>query len=569
MEKTKKNLNYVALVLLFLALVSLRIWPYRQTIALILGLLGIASLAVYIILNISVLKQSFKRKSFLYSSNLILIIILVLAILVLVNYFFANNHYRHDFTEAKLHSLSDQSVKVLKNLKNDIKIRSFFREGNFSRPNMKHLMGIYAYHSKKIKHEFIDPDKNPGLVKRYEISEDGTTIFESGDKESRITSSSEEDITNAIIKVSREKKKIIYFLEGHGEASIEETGERGYSLAKEELQKLAYEVKKQNLALTDIFPEDCSLLVIPGPEKDLLPNEIETIRDYIRGGGRVYFMVDPQSAPGLIPFLREYGIQLEEDLVVDTVSRLLGGDYFMPVVSEYEHHDITSNFRYATFFPYTRSVETTEEKPEGISVEVLAKSSPNSWAERQLDQTQVSFDKEKDKAGPIPLAAVVTVEQKEEEKGAEEEMKEKKKGEGQGELAESEIGEEAGKEEGKEEGEETEGKEEKKADEEKSKEEETEDTQPKREGRLAVFGDSDFASNTYYNLSGNGNLFLNTVNWLTEEADLISIQLKTSSPRTIQLTPGQGRMIFFVSLIILPLIVLVTGISIWVRRRTL
>ena len=88
-----------------------------------------------------------------------------------------------------------------------------------------------------------------------------------------------------------------------------------------------------------------------------------------------------------------------------------------------------------------------------------------------------------------------------------------------------------------------------------------------KEGRLAVFGDSDFASNAYYNLSGNGNFFLNTVNWLTEEADLISIQPKTSSPRTIQLTPSQGRMIFFTSIIILPLIVLITGISVWVRRR--
>lgn len=556
MEKIKKNLNYVGLAFIFLALVSLRIWPYRQIIALILGLLGVVCLAIYIILNISVLKQGFKRKSFLYSTNLFLIVILVLAILVLVNYFFANNHYRLDFTEAKLHSLSDQSVKVLKNLKNDVIIRCFFREGNFGRSSMEHLMEIYSYHSKKIKYEFIDPDKNPGLVKRYEISEDGTTVFTSGEKESRITSSSEEDITNAIIEISREKKKIIYFLEGHGEASIEETGERGYSLGKEELEKLAYEVKKQNLALADVFPEDCSLLVIPGPEKDLLPNELETIRDYIQEGGRVYFMVDPQSAPGLISFLKEYGIQLEDDLVVDTVSRLLGGDYFMPVVSEYEHHDITSKFRYATFFPYARSVEITEEKPEGVSAEVLAKSSPNSWAERQLDQKQVSFDKEKDKAGPIPLAAVVSVEQKEDE------MKEDKKGEGQGEQVGSEVGKEAGMEEEKEEG-----KEEKKSDEEKP--EEVKETKPKREGRLAVFGDSDFASNTYYNLSGNGNLFLNTVNWLTEEADLISIQPKTSSPRTIQLTPSQGRMIFFVSLIILPLIVLVTGISIWVRRRTL
>jgi ABC-type uncharacterized transport system involved in gliding motility auxiliary subunit len=315
--------------------------------------------------------------------------------------------------------------------------------------------------------------------------------------------------------------------------SIEETGERGYSQAKTELEKLGYEVKKLTLALSENFPEDCSLLVIPGPDKDLLPNELETLKVFIQQGGRVFFMVDPESASGLIPFLEDYGIQLENDLVVDTVSRLIGGDYFMPVISEYEYHDITRKFRYATFFPYARSVEATEEKPEGVSVEVLAKSSSNSWAERQLDQKEVSFDKEKDKAGPVSLAAVATVKHEgEKTRDAEEEQEETEK-------------------------------------EKLEQEEQKEEGQPEKEGRLAVFGDSDFASNTYYNLSGNGNFFLNTVNWLTEEADLISIQPKTSSPRTIHLSPTQGRMIFFVSIIILPLVVLVIGISIWVRRRSL
>jgi len=529
METIKKNLNYIALGLIFLALVSLRIWPYKKTIAFVLGLVGIIALTVYIYLNVSILKQSFKRKSFLYSSNLFLIIILVLGILVLANYFLANNHYRVDFTESKLHSLSDQSVKVLKNLNQDVKITSFYREGNFGRAGMEHLMEIYAYHSKKIKYEFIDPDKNPGMVRRYAVSEDGTTIFESGEKDSRITSTSEEDITNALIKISREQKKIVYFLEGHGEASIEETAERGYSMAKQELEKLAYEVQTISLALSETFPNDCALLVVPGPEKDLLPNELETIKNYIRTGGRVFFMVDPQNSPGLVPYLAEFGLLLEEDLVVDTVSRLLGGDYFMPVVSEYQSHAITKDFRYATFFPYARSVEKLEEMPEGISAEVLAKSSGNSWAERQLDQKEVSFDKDMDKAGPISLAAVATIKYKEQDKEEEKETPSQEEGVGEEEKA----------------------------------------GQPEREGRIAVFGDSDFASNTYYNLSGNGNFFLNTVNWLTEEADLISISPKTQSARTIQLNPSQGRMIFFVSVLILPLAILITGVTIWVRRRSL
>jgi ABC-type uncharacterized transport system involved in gliding motility auxiliary subunit len=252
-------------------------------------------------------------------------------------------------------------------------------------------------------------------------------------------------------------------------------------------------------------------------------------------------MVDPETAPGLKSFLTEYGIQLEDDLIVDTVSRLMGGDYFMPIVSEYEYHEITSEFRYATFFPFARSVSVAEEKPDGISANILAKTSTNSWSERQLTDLEATFDKDKDKEGPISIAAVVTVEPKEEEKEEPKEEKETKEEE----------------------------KEETKAEKEAEEKQTEEAAKIKQEGRLAVFGDSDFATNRYFNFSGNGNFFLNTVNWLTEEADLISIQPKTSSPRTIHMTATQGRILFFVSLIILPLIVLVTGISVWVRRRSL
>src|SRR4030042_2068073 len=253
METIKKYLNYIGLTLVVLALITQWIWPYRKTLAIVMSVLGIAAIAIYVILNLSSLKRGFSRKSFLYSSNLLFVVVLVLGILILVNYFLARHHYRVDFT---------------------------------------------------------DPDKNPSLVKAYNITTDGTSILTSGDKENRITSATEEDITNAIIKVTREKKKTIYFLEGHGEGSIEESGDDGYSFAKDELGKMGYEVKKISLALSESFPQDCSLLVVPGPKKDLLPNELDTISRYLKGGGRVFFMVDPETAPGLPPFFAGLGFKL-------------------------------------------------------------------------------------------------------------------------------------------------------------------------------------------------------------------------------------------------------------------
>jgi ABC-type uncharacterized transport system involved in gliding motility auxiliary subunit len=525
MKTIKKNLNSAALILILAALTTWIIQPQNKAMILALGLAGLISLIAYAVLHLSSLKKGFRRKSFIYSGNTLLVVVIVLAILGLANYFLSKHNYRADFTAAKIHSLSDQSVTVLKNLKTDISIKGFFREGNYSRAAMENLLKIYAYHSARIKFEFIDPDKNPGLVKRYDVTQDGTTVFEAGGKESRITASSEEDITNALIKVTRAGKKVIYFLEGHGEATLAETGDSGYSTAKTELEKLSYEVKKQSLALADSFPKDCALLVVPGPQKDLLPNELDTINKYIQDGGRVFFMVDPETAPGMKPFLVRYGFKLDDDIVVDTVSRLLGGDYFMPVVSQYEEHPITRKFGYATFYPYARSVEISDTKPEGATLTALAKTSPNSWAERELTDKQVKFDKDKDRQGPITLAAVASL---------------KVKPEGASPAEAKPIEKAAG-----------------------------EKTTNEKEARIAVVGDSDFIKNNYYNLSGNGNFFLNIANWLTEESDLISIQPKTQTPRTIQLTPSQGRLLFFASIVILPLAVLIIGVYVWLRRRSL
>jgi len=517
----KAHLNSIGLGLVLGGLVGLRIWPQHRTAFLLLAAVGVAALAAYLAFNLSSLKKGFKRRSFIYSSNTLLVVVLVLAILVVANYFLQKHHLRVDFTTAKLHSLSDQSTTVLRNLKQDISVKAFFREGNYGRGTMENLLKIYAYHTGRLKYEFIDPDKNPGLVKRYGITQDGTTILEAGDKEGRVTTTSEEDVTNALIKVTREAKKVIYFLEGHGEQTIEETGDEGYSTAKAELEKLSYEVKKLSLALAANFPADCALLVVPGPEKDLLPNELETIKGYLDKGGRVLFMIDPETAPGMAGFLAAYGVKLVDDIVVDTVSRLLGGDYFMPVVSEYEFHEITQRFRYATFFPFCRSISLVEPKPEAATLTLLARTSPNSWSERQLTEKDVKFDQGKDQQGPISLAAAGTwklaPEAKPEEKPATE----------------------------------------------------TPSAEKPQEARFVVTGDSDFVNNRYYGLSGNGNFFLNAVNWLTEESDLISILPKTQTPRTIQLTPSQGRLLFFVSVVILPLAVLLIGLSVWLRRRSL
>jgi ABC-type uncharacterized transport system involved in gliding motility auxiliary subunit len=532
MEHVKKYLGPAAAVLILMTLAAVYVWPYKKALIVTLAAAAFLALAGTVALNLGRLSNRLHRRSLMYSGNAILTIVVVLAILVLANYFLAKHSYRMDFTAARIHSLSDQSITVLKALKTDVAVKAFFRPGTQSREAMDDLLKLYAYHSPRIKFEFVDPDKNPEQVKSYDITQDGTTIIDVGGRETRITATGEEDVTNALIKATRGQKKVIYFLEGHGEQTLEESGDSGYSTLKTELEKLGYDVKEQTLALADTFPKDCALLVVPGPQKDLLPNELQTLKSYIQSGGRILFMVDPQTTvPGLVLFLAGYGFKLEDDIIVDRVSRLLGGDYFMPVVSEYESHDITRRFNYATFFPVARSVEISETKPEGETLTALAKTSENSYAKidfvakPKMTLKDIAFAAGKDRQGPLTLAAVATLKVKTEAPPA----------------AAPKPGENppagpAGQE---------------------------------KEARIAVVGDSDFVKNQYYGLSGNGNFFLNVANWLTEESDLISIQPKTQTPRTIQLTPTQMSLINLIVFYLLPLGTLAAGIAIWLRRRAL
>jgi ABC-type uncharacterized transport system involved in gliding motility auxiliary subunit len=546
MDFLKKYLNWAAGLLILAALAARMVWPYRKSLALVLGAAGLLALVAYVLLHLDELKQGFRRRSFIYSGNMVLVVVLVLAILVLVNYFLARHSVMVDLTAGKIHSLSGQTLTVLKALKADVSLKAFFRESNYGRGAMESLLKLYAYHSPRIKYEFIDPDKNPSLVKQYGITQDGTTVLEAGGQEGRVTSTSEEDLTNALIKATRAQKKVIYFLEGHGEGTIEESGDDGYSTAKSELEKLGYEVKKLTLALADRFPADCALLVVPGPQKDLLSNEYETIRSYVKGGGRALALVDPET-PTLLPiFLSDFGFKLENDIIVDRVARLLGGDYFIPVVTEYEPHAITNKFDFATLFPLVRSIDVTTPAPEGATLTVLAKTSENSYAKvdfllkPQMTLKDIAFVEGKDRRGPIPIAVAGS-------------YKFPAKPAPEAPPAEAKPGEKTpaapeGQAESK-------------------PEPKTEAAE--KEARMAVVGDSDFFKNRYYGLSGNGNFFLNIVNWLTEESDLIAIQPKTQAPRTLELSPVRMSLLRLVVLYLLPFGVLALGVFIWIRRKSL
>ena len=489
-----------------------------STIVLLVGALALIGFCV---MNAGRIAATLGRRSTRYGANAALVILIVFGIVVLINFISNRHHRRVDLTANKRYSLSDQTLKILRNLDKNVTFTAFYKEGEGE--HLKDLLKEYEYHSDEIGYEFVDPDRYPGKARRYGVTTYGTTIVETDEKEEKISGATEEDITNAILKVTREGRKTLYFLEGHGEKDTDSDERDGYSTARDAIKDDNYEVRKHLLMQNPKIPEDCAVLIIAGPQKDLLAHEKGAIAEYLKVGGKILFLLDPSPAAGLEDYLKDWGVIVGRDVVVDVsgVGQLFGADEFIPIVTDFGFTDITKDFDVATFFPYARSVSVDENAGEDLTVEMLAETGPHSWAETGSLEGTIAFDEDQDIEGPVSLAVVVTADVKDTVEEAE--------------TSDTTTTSGGCKEKGK--------------------------------ARLVVFGDSDFASNAYFGLSGNGDLFLNAVSWLAEEEDLIAIRPKSPDTRPVTMTFSQARSIFFFTVILLPAIVFITGLSVWWRRR--
>ena len=271
-----------------------------------------------------------------------------------------------------------------------------------------------------------------------------------------------------------------------------------------------YQVESINLVQSGGVPENAQALILAGPENEPFPQELEYIDDYLGKGGGVLIMVDPDPSPSLAPYLQNWGVQVDDDVVLDVsgVGRLFGVGESIPLVTEYENHAVTEHFNAMTFFPLTRSIQAMSPAPEGIVIETLFKSNPSSWGETNLETPNAEFNPGTDLEGPLPLAVAVTKEIKPA----------------------------------------------------------TDDT-PAVNARMVVVGTSNFPRNDYFGAQGNSNLFLNMVSWLAQDDDLISIRPKDTEDRRVLLTQSQGTLLQWILLLILPGIALVVGIVVVVNRR--
>jgi ABC-type uncharacterized transport system involved in gliding motility auxiliary subunit len=376
--------------------------------------------------------------------------------------------------------------------------------------------------------EYIDADKKPVETKQHNVDAYGTVVIEYKGRTERVSSSDEQELTNGLVKVLTGEKKKVYFVQGHGEKDIDSSDRTGYSGVKSALERDNYEIAKTVLAQEKDVPADASVVVIAGPKTDLLQPEADMLERFLKKGGHVLVLTDPPGetdppTPVTDALLRDWDFQAGKDVVVDAsgMGQLIGTDASVPVVAQYPSHPITDRFNVITAYPLARSITPILPASNGRAAVTIIQTSPRSWAEAdmaQLKSGKVELNPDKgDKPGPVSIGAVtattaVDVPKPDPAKAA------------------------------------------------------AADQRPP-ESRFVTIGDSDFAANYALPIQGNSDLFVNTINWLAQQENLISIRPKPASESRLTITAQQATAVLWMSLLVIPAIVFGTGVYAWWRKR--
>jgi ABC-type uncharacterized transport system involved in gliding motility auxiliary subunit len=438
-------------------------------------------------------------------------IVVVLAILTAANILANRYNKSYDATSNKRYSLSDQTVKIVKGLKEPATITYFDQAKNWRQA--KDQLDLYATLSHKVEVKYVDPDKEPQLARSAGIRNYGTAVVEIGKNKNEAKSLTEEGITGAFIRDLKNTTRTVCFVTGSGEHGIDESDREGYSQFKDLLSKEEYTAKSINLLQKAEVPSDCTALVVGGPSGNYVQPEVDAIKKYVEDGGRTLFLLDPPIKIGRSPIadndalsalLQGWGVTPDKDLILDLnpVGQVLGVGPQVALVTSYGSHAIVDEMkRSATGFPFSRSLEI--KNGDKTNVQKLFDSSDSSLATDKLDSPRVDPRDPKNKKGPLTMAAAGTYN--------------------------------TGKE--------------------------------NSQGRFVVIGSSAWLANSFIGFNGNSDLALNTMNWLSSDEDLISIRPKERDDRRITVTRAQFNWIRTTSQFLLPLIVVFAGVSVWWKRR--
>jgi ABC-type uncharacterized transport system involved in gliding motility auxiliary subunit len=469
-------------------------------------------------------------------------IVIFLAIIAAVQYVVLQHPKRWDLTGGGKHTLAPQSKKLLEEFRTKntpIEVLAFYEiKDAQARDSVKDLLEQYRDVYPDFKYSFIDPDKDRAIAVQNKIDNYPTLVLKAGDKTERISTATEETVTNALVKLMRSEIKKVYFLKGHGELSPASNEADGFASAKDQVEKQNYKTEELVLLQSPQVPQDATILVIAGPKIDLMDPELESLKAYLRRGGNLFVLLNPFKCPKLATFLKDYGFETTDDIIVDVKSL---SNFLMPVVTTYIKSPITKDFTLASVFPECRSVKAATNPGENIVVNNLALTEASvSWTinEEQLKRGDANFDEKTDVKGPISVMAVSTVTAPDQAaKTSKPGTNEAKQNPGNEKTAKSESTNDAAG-----------------------------DGKPKK-ARVVVVGSSLFASNKYFGVLGNRDVFLNTISWLAEDENLIAIRPKSAKAQPLILTSNEPLVILLVPVVIVPLAWILAGFFVFLYRR--
>lgn len=477
--------------------------------------LGIAALVGAVVKDFAFFKDLATQRTTKYGMNLSVLVILVVAILVGVNFVGYRHVKKIDLTKAGVNSISEQTKSILNNLKGDLILRAFINEGQDTvgmQQKFKELTDLFKGASSKVSALVINPVKKPEEAKAFGITANGTVVLEHQGKKTKVEEISEQAFTNAIIKITREKNKVVYFVTGHGERDFESGSPEGAQNFKKYLTDSSYDVLPLSFFEKKEVPENAELVIIAGPKQAYLEPEIKAIKNYLFKGGKVLLALDPGTKNNLGGLAKLIGVEFKNNYILDQLGQLVGGGGATAVGINYSPlHEVTKEFKQAmTIFHLASQVTTDKNKPDAIVVDEIVKSSPASFAKNEIKQGEAKYIDGKDVKGPLGIVASV--------KG-----KMRKDADTQGDAGDFSA---------------------------------------------IVVGDSDFLTNQLIDAQLNHDLALNIVAYLAKDADLVSIRPKTFEGTTLTITQTQSALLFYGLVFILPLIIFVTGGFVWYRRRT-
>jgi ABC-type uncharacterized transport system involved in gliding motility auxiliary subunit len=492
-----------------------------------------------------------RKQAVRYTLTGVVGIALAVALTLMVNWLASRHYVSSDWTSSKMYSISDKTLNILDSIEEEIRVIVFMTPESSLYDQVSQLLNRYAAASSNIDVQYIDPDKEPlktrQLAEQFGISVADTVVFAFGDRTKYVTSDQmaefdyagmqygqaptmrafkgEEQFTSAILSLVAPEVPKIYFVTGHGEAAIAGgggTSDRSLAVLAETLKRENIEAEDTAL-LSGTFPEDADVLAIIGPTKPFTETEIEVLGRYLDGGGRLLVALDPliESAGGmrstrLEEFLADWGVEVNDDLVVDPSKRLPFYDLSAVYLTDFGTHPVTQGLEgVAVLFTVTRSLQPNTE----AGAEVIVSTSDEGWGETNLQQLLTGQPVGLDEADNQPPAVV-------------------------GVVVDSDTANDAGE----------------------TPDDDVDDSRSTGH-RLIVFGDSDFMADYEISNAGNLTLAMNTFNWLAARDQSLGIAAREVEQVNLFLSQDQMRNILLLVLLVMPGAAIILGILVWRRRR--